>query len=177
MQHKLHTRLDVRLRITAAKIELRGPMTNTNDLREVAACTYFRARRMARLVTRFYDNQLGSVGINTNQLGLLAKLLDANMLGVSGLSVGALAERVGMHPSTLTRDLKPLMKQGLVQDGNDPEDRRIRMVLITKKGEGKLRDAIPAWRRAQKRVQDVLGSELLLSLNALLDLACTRLPR
>ena len=108
-------------------------MTNTNDLREVAACTYFRARRMARLVTRFYDNQLGSVGINTNQLGLLAKLLDASMLGVSGLSVGALAERVGMHPSTLTRDLKPLMKQGLVQDGNDPEDRRIRMVLITKK--------------------------------------------
>ena len=58
-------------------------MTNTDDLREVAACTYFRARRMARLVTRFYDNQLGSVGINTNQLGLLAKLLDASMLGVS----------------------------------------------------------------------------------------------
>jgi DNA-binding MarR family transcriptional regulator len=169
--------LDVRLRITAAKIELRGPMTNTNDLREVAACTYFRARRMARLVTRFYDNQLGSVGINTNQLGLLAKLLDASMLGVSGLSVGVLAERVGMHPSTLTRDLKPLMKQGLVQDGNDPEDRRIRKILITKKGEGKLRDAIPAWRSAQKRVQDVLGNELMLSLNALLDLASTRLPR
>jgi len=55
-------------------------MTDSNDLREVAACTYFRARRTARLVTRFYDNQLEPIGINTNQLGLLARLLDASML-------------------------------------------------------------------------------------------------
>src|SRR5215471_9179390 len=96
---------------------------------------------------------------------------------LSGLSVGALAERVGMHPSTLTRDLKPLIKQGLIQDRNDPVDRRIRKIFLTQKGEGKLRDAIPAWRRAQRQAQDVLGNELMLSLNELLDLACAKLPR
>jgi len=82
-----------------------------------------------------------------------------------------------MHPSTLTRDLKPLIKQGLIQDRNDPVDRRIRKIFLTQKGEGKLRDAIPAWRRAQRQAQDVLGNELMLSLNELLDLACAKLPR
>jgi len=84
---------------------------------------------------------------------------------------------MGMHPSTLSRDLKPLRNQGLVAEDLDPGDLRVRCVLITKKGQAKLRNAIPAWRRAQAHVQDVLGHEVMLSLNALLDVTSAKLAR
>jgi DNA-binding MarR family transcriptional regulator len=75
-----------------------------------------------------------------------------------------------MHFSTLNRDIKPLIKQGLLSDRANPKDRRIREVFITETGQTRLRDAIPAWRRAQLHVHDALGHEVSLSLNALLDL-------
>jgi DNA-binding MarR family transcriptional regulator len=99
------------------------------------------------------------------------------MRGQDGLSIGALADRVGMHPSTLNRDLKPLKVLGFVIDASDPDDLRVRVVRITKKGESKLRQAIPAWRRAQAQVQDALGDEVMLSLNALLDLASAKIAQ
>ena len=150
-------------------------MPDAIDIQEVSSCTCLRVRRAARHLTRLYDGALKPVGITANQLGLLAKLLGASKRGQGGLSIGALAERVGMHPSTLNRDLKPLKTLGLVADSADPDDRRMRVLRITKKGESTLRQAVPSWRRAQAQVQDVLGHEVMLSLNALLDLASAKL--
>jgi DNA-binding MarR family transcriptional regulator len=152
-------------------------MADPIDLQEVSSCTCLRARRTARHLTRLYDGVLESVGITANQLGLLAKLLGAAVRGQSGLSVSALAERAGMHPSTLSRDLKPLRNQGLVIDASSPGDHRVRTVLITKKGQAKLREAIPSWRHAQAQVRGALGDEVMLSLNALLDLASVKLAQ
>jgi len=143
-------------------------------LDEVTGCTCLRARRAARQLSRLYDGALEPAGITANQLGLLAKLLAARRRGLTSLSLGELAERVGMHYSTLNRDLKPLKRGGFVRDGRDEGDRRIRTISITNKGRAKLAEAIPAWRRAQAHVQDTLGIEVMLSLNALLDLACAK---
>lgn len=150
-------------------------MSDTINIQEVSGCTCLRARRAARQLSRLYDSLLEPVGITANQLGLLAKLLGASMRGKDSLSVGALADRVGMHPSTLNRDLKPLKARGFVADASDSGDRRVRVVRITKKGQSKLRQAMPSWRRAQAQVQDALGHEVTLSLNALLDLASAKL--
>jgi DNA-binding MarR family transcriptional regulator len=97
------------------------------------------------------------------------------MHGLNGLSIGSLANRVGMHPSTLNRDIKPLKTRGFVAETKDPTDRRVRAVYITAKGESKLRESIPLWRRAQALVQDELGHEVVLSLNALLDLVSAKI--
>ena len=150
-------------------------MADEIDVREVSGCTCLRARRAARQLSRLYDSALEPAGITVNQLGLLAKLLGASMRGPEGLSIGALADRVGMHPSTLNRDLKPLKTRGFVADGPSPRDRRVRTVRITNKGQTKLRAAVPSWRRAQAQVQDLLGIEVTLSLNGLLDLVSAKL--
>jgi DNA-binding MarR family transcriptional regulator len=153
-------------------------MSELIDVNEVAGCTCLRARRTARQLSRLYDSALEPAGVTVNQLGVLTKLLGAMMRKPSGISIGALAEHIGMHPSTLNRYLKPLKKLGFVGDARDLDDRRARAVFITKKGQNKLREAIPAWRRAQARVQEALGHELMLSLNASLDLACAKVaPR
>lgn len=152
-------------------------MDGSIDLNEVSDCTCLRARRAARQLSRLYDTALEPAGITVNQLGLLAKLLGARMRGLKGLPVGTLAELVGMHSSTLNRDLKPLERQGFVTEARGTDDRRMRLVSLTATGHAKLGEAIPAWRRAQAHVQDVLGHEVMLSLNALLDLACAKIAR
>ena len=150
--------------------DLQAMAAKSINLDEVASCTCLRARRAARQLTRLYDAELQPTGLTVNQLGLLAKLLGARRRGLGGLRLGALAELVGMHFSTLNRDIKPLIKQGLLSDRANPDDRRIREVFITEIGQARLKEAIPAWRRAQLHVRDVLGHEISLSLNALLDL-------
>jgi DNA-binding MarR family transcriptional regulator len=152
-------------------------MADVIDLDEVSNCTCLRARRAARQLSRIYDGALASAGITVNQLGLLAKLHGATTRAPNGVSIGTLADLVGMHPSTLNRDLKPLREQGFLRDAVDPNDRRARAVFITKKGQAKLRQAIPAWRRAQAHLQEVLGQEVTLSLNGLLDLAYAKLAQ
>jgi DNA-binding MarR family transcriptional regulator len=153
---------------------LQGPMTDSIDMNEISSCTCVRARRIARQLTRLYDGALQPIGVTANQFSLLVKLLGVSLRGMNGLSMGALAERAGMHYSTLNRDIKPLKRQGFVADAGNEGDGRVRTICITEKGRAKLLEAVPAWRQAQMHVQDLLGHEVTLSLNGLLDLACAK---
>ena len=147
------------------------------DLREVSGCTCLRARRIARQLTQAYDGALAPVALTVNQFGVLAKLYGATRGGRAGVPIGALADRLGMHPTTLNRDLKPLRAQGLVADAADPDDRRVRALTITGKGRARLRKAVPFWRRAQQGLDAALGAKVARGLNEALDLAAARLQR
>lgn len=63
-----------------------------------------------------------------------------------------------MDRTTLTRNLKLLIKQQLVQS-LEGEDRRIRLMLLTQAGEQALRRAWPLWQEAQARIECALGRE------------------
>ena len=150
-------------------------MADPFDLREVSGCTCLAARRIARALTQAYDRALAPAALTVNQFGLLAKLYGASRGGRAGVRIGALAARLGMHPTTLNRDLKPLRAQRLVADAADASDRRARAVVITAKGQARLHNAIPYWRRAQTRLDKGLGAELARALNNALDSALTKL--
>ncbi len=151
-------------------------MANPIDIREVSGCTCLRARRTSRRLTQIYDQALKPAGLTVNQFGILAKLHGASLAGRS-LPIGALAERLGMDPTTLNRNLKPLAARGLVADRADRKDQRVRAIVITEKGRAKLRAAVPFWRSAQLRVQKALGAEATLALSDLLELAAGKLVR
>jgi DNA-binding MarR family transcriptional regulator len=150
-------------------------MVDRIDLREVSGCTCLAVRRVARLLTQAYDHALEPAALTVNQFGLLAKLHGASQGSRTGVRIGALAERLGMHPTTLNRDLKPLRAQGLVADAVDASDRRARGVVITAKGRARLRKAIPHWRRAQARLEGALGAELAGALGDALDSTSSKL--
>lgn len=105
-----------------------------------------------------------------SQFGLLTHLHGASLGGSGGISISALAERLGLDPTTLNRNLKLLVAQGFVGAGADPSDRRVRAMHITKKGRGKLEEAAPFWRKAQARVEEAFGIEATLALDGLLEL-------
>ena len=145
------------------------------ELREIMGCTCLRIRRTARGLTQLYDRALEKAGLTVNQFGLLAHLQGANLMQPHGPSIGMIAEWLGMDPTTLNRNLKPLEKNGLVRSAPDAADGRVRIVRITEKGERMLRDAIPLWRAAQAQVEKALGVDLTAELNRLLDRSSAKL--
>ena len=138
------------------------------DINEFMGCSCLRLRRAAREATRLYDGYLEPTGLGSNQLILLATLHGASRLG-AGVTARALAEHVGADPTTLSRNLQPLVKRRLIASAADPEDGRSRLLQITPKGEAKLREAGPLWRKAQAQMTAAIGQSRLRALHGLLD--------
>jgi DNA-binding MarR family transcriptional regulator len=144
------------------------------QLREVVGCTCLRMRRSARKLTQLYDHALEPCGLTVNQFGLLAYLQGASLSPAGGLSIGALADRLGMDPTTLNRALKPLEAKGLVETAADPTDGRVRQIRITGRGQSATSSAFPLWREAQAKVEAALGDSAK-ALNDLLDFSAASL--
>ena len=133
-------------------------------------CTVYRLRMAARRATRLYDRHLAPAGLGIAQFGLL-QTLSMN----DGTTVTVLAAALDMDRTTLTRNLTPLVRQGLVRLGVG-SDRRSRAVAMTSAGTRKLAEAMSLWRNAQAAMCEAVGDKEIARLHALLDAAVERLP-
>jgi DNA-binding MarR family transcriptional regulator len=119
-----------------------------------------------RLATRHYDRALAPSGLTTNEYSILSRL---GRLGP--LPLGALAARLGVDRSTLSRELAPLVSAGLVEELADAADRRRRVLALGPDGEARVKQARPLWAQAQKEFEAAFGpertSKLVEELNAL----------
>lgn len=136
----------------------------------LSGCTCLRFRKAARLVSQIYDRHLEPAGLTVTQFGLLAHLKRHD-----GVNVGALAEMLVMDPTTLTRNLRPLERRGLIASEPDPRDRRSRRLSLTAKGRAALKAARPHWERAQAQIRRALGDADAAALHATLDDVLARL--
>ena len=152
-------------------------MAEQIDIREIVGCTCLLARRTTRQLTQIYDTALEPVGLTINQFGVLAHLYGSTLAGRGHLSIGALADRIGKHPSTLSRDLRPLGIRGFVADAHDPSDARVRAIRITARGRAQLSKAIPHWRRAEAKIRSSLGEESVVAMRRLLELSSAKLMK
>ena len=107
-------------------------------------------RQASRAVSRLYDEELRGVGLRTTQYSLLCHLSRAGE--VRQRDLGGLTS---LDETTLTRNLRPLIDSGWVAIGTG-EDRREKLVRLTEAGAAKLREARPAWERAQERMRSRL---------------------
>jgi DNA-binding MarR family transcriptional regulator len=89
------------------------------------------------------------------QLGLMARIAT-----LSDDTLGALARRTGLDQSTLSRNLRTLEAQGLIEIAMVETDLRRRAVWLTETGLRRLEAAIPLWRRAQARLAPILSPAL-----------------
>jgi DNA-binding MarR family transcriptional regulator len=126
-------------------------------------------RQASRAVSRLYDDELRGVGLRTTQYSLLRYLQRCGP--VRQRDLGALTSH---DETTLTRNLRPLLDAGWVAVAAG-EDRREKHVRLTDAGAAKLREAQPAWERAQERLRSRLPkadwSSLLAALPVLTRLA------
>ena len=152
-------------------------MAEQIDPREVIGCTCLSLRKTTRRVTQLFDKCLDPVGITSSQFALLANLTLLRANGSNALPVGALAERMGLDPTTLSRSLRILVQRGLLVLLANPVDKRVRAVQITDAGRAKLNESLPYWKQAQTRLDEALSVEARLALNGLLELTFAQLAR
>ncbi|WP_340151163.1 MarR family transcriptional regulator [uncultured Sneathiella sp.] len=127
-------------------------MINSSKIETTPACICLRFRKAARRVSQIYDQHLEPYGITITQYGLLG-----HIRRFEGISVGALAEKLVMDPTTLTRNLRPLERKGFVLMIPDEKDRRSRNLSLTTSGYEALVAARPGWDTAQEKIGNVLG--------------------
>ncbi|NOY63038.1 MAG: winged helix-turn-helix transcriptional regulator [Gammaproteobacteria bacterium] len=125
-----------------------------------ADCACFNIRKASRVVTQIYDEVMHETGLRGTQFTILA-----NIAGYQRITISVLAEKLVMDRTTLTRNLKPLNKQGLIEIVPG-EDRRTRAIELTAEGHAVLAEALPLWREAQKRVTQFMGKSRLTHLIA-----------
>lgn len=133
-----------------------------------AECLCFRARRVSRAVTRIYDEELRPLGLQATQLTLLNAVAIG---GERGAAMKRLADVLAMDPTTLSRNLRPLERDGLLCIERANGDRRVRLARLTDEGRRRLEAAYPLWQRAHDRLTRALGGDDAHALRQQLDAA------
>ena len=114
-------------------------------------CACQNLRRVTRVVTRIYDQELRNAGLEITQFGLLTALAVVGEANQKRLSAG-----FAMDSTTLTRTLGLLRKQGWVRVRHG-KDRRERLFSLTGAGRRQMAMAQPHWERAERRLREELG--------------------
>ncbi len=128
-----------------------------------SGCTHHQLRQLARRVGLVFDGELAGVGLKTSQYSLLSAL---QRLGP--LRPGDLARAMRLEPSTLSRNLQPMLAAGWVAMAPG-SDGRSRTVSITDAGRALREQARRRWRLAQDRLNHTLGEQRVAALHALIQ--------
>ena len=150
---------------------LAAPRSGTSAADTVSAaprgCTCAKLRRLSRRVTAVYDRELAAAGLRVTQYSMLSVI--QREAGQDGMPLTALAERLDMDRTTLTRNLKPLIAQGWAELVASESDARLRLARVTAAGTSAWQAARPHWKRAQLEVNRTLGDDTVERLHQWLD--------
>jgi DNA-binding MarR family transcriptional regulator len=127
------------------------PFAITLQVRDACLCLH--VQRAARALARRFDDVLRPLGLTNGQFSLLMSLNrpePAKMGGVSAL--------LAMDRTTLTANLKPLERRGLVTIAIEPADRRSRLLTLTPAGRELLAAAVPVWQHEHAATERLLTS-------------------
>src|SRR5919109_3868461 len=115
-------------------------------------CLCLHAQRAARALARRFDVALAPVGITSGQFSLLMSLNRPEPP-----SLGSVAALLAMDRTTLTANLKPLERRGLVATASDPKDKRVRLLRLTPVGRAVLVEAAPIWQHMHAEIEAALS--------------------
>lgn len=111
-------------------------------------CLCLHAQRAARALARRFDIALKPAGITSGQFSLLMSLNRPHPP-----KVGSVATLLAMDRTTLTANLKPLERRGLVATEADPTDKRAKLLRLTPEGRAVLIDAVPIWKAVHAEIE------------------------
>jgi len=128
------------------------PFATTLHIRDHCLCLHL--QRATRIVARRFDDALRPLDLTNGQFSLLISLNRPEPA-----RLGSVANLLGMDRTTLTAALKALERRGLVKIAIDPEDRRGRLLTLTKAGKTLIAKAVPIWIETHHEVEELLRKE------------------
>jgi DNA-binding MarR family transcriptional regulator len=140
-------------------------LTFTRQVRDSCLCLH--VQRTARALARRFDDALRPLDLTQGQFSLLMSLNRAEPP-----RVGDVAALLAMDRTTLTANLKPLERRGLVKINVDSADKRSRRLLLTPAGRALLAAASPVWKREHAQTERLLTRSSADTLRASLRELC-----
>jgi DNA-binding MarR family transcriptional regulator len=125
------------------------PFALTIEVRDTCLCLHL--QRAARAIARRFDAALRPLSLTNGQFSLLMSLNREE-----APSIGSVSALLAMDRTTLTANLKPLERRGLVKVSVDDADKRTRRLMLTPAGRALLVAAIPKWRQTHVVVEELL---------------------
>ena len=125
------------------------PFEITAEVRDTCLCLHL--RRAARAVARRFDAALRPLDLTSGQFSLLMSLNRPD-----AASIGSVSALLAMDRTTLTANLKPLERRGLVKVTVDDTDKRTRRLALTLAGRALLVAACPVWRQTHAAIDRFL---------------------
>ena len=126
------------------------PHAVTIRVRDTCLCLHL--QRAARSVARRFDAALRPLGLTNNQFSLLMALNRPEPPTIRSVSALLAVDR-----TTLTANLKPLERRGLVRVRVDDADKRSRRLVLTPEGQALLVAAFPVWQRTHAAIERPLA--------------------
>lgn len=115
-------------------------------------CLCLHAQRAARALARRFDVALRPADITSGQFSLLMALNRPEPP-----TLGSAATLLAMDRTTLTANIKPLERRGLLRTEIDARDRRARLLYLTAAGRAVLAEAVPIWQRVHADLVNALS--------------------
>ena len=127
------------------------PFETTLHVRDHCLC--LAAHRAARRLARRFDDVLKPIGITSGQFSLLISLNRPEPP-----TIGSVASLLAMDRTTLTANLKPLERRGMIELVADAKDKRSRRIRLKDAGMAALYAALPIWVGTHAEIDAEVGS-------------------
>jgi DNA-binding MarR family transcriptional regulator len=116
-------------------------------------CLALALRRADRVVSQLYNRHIAPTGLRGTQFTVLSVIAEQDCITARDLS-----EALCMDPTTASRALKPLIRDGYVEARPAPHDRREKMLCLTRAGRRVHEKAYRGWTKAQEELRQRLGA-------------------
>jgi DNA-binding MarR family transcriptional regulator len=126
------------------------PFEATIRVRDTSLCLHL--QQATRAVARRFDAALRSLNLTNGQFSLLMSLNRPE-----AARIGDVSALLAMDRTTLTANLKPLERRGLVIVSVDDVDKRSRRLTLTPAGRTLLVAALPAWEKQHAKIEGLLA--------------------
>lgn len=131
------------------------PDSIEKEAREViATCLGYRTRKLARSVTRLYNDRLRPLDLNIAQMILMAAIA-----GQGSVQPAKLGRAMDLEKSTLSRNIGVLVDRGWVEIRDHPNGPGS-LLALTDDGKQVLLHALAPWREAQERARSLVAGTL-----------------
>jgi len=126
-------------------------------------CVNQNVKKFSRAIGLVYDRKLSKNGITVNQFTILSYIHYNDTI-----ALGRLSTQLGMDRTTLTKNLKPLFREGYVETCGS-EDKRVKNLCLSTSGVAVLEGSVALWKEAQSEIYQLYGKKQVHHLVRLLN--------
>jgi len=120
-------------------------------LKKSEICLAHTLRRADRKVSQIYNEHMAPLGIRGTQFSVLRAIHK-----FSTTTASQIQETLTMEQTTVSRALKPLVRDGYIRIG-EGATKREKSLTLTSAGETLYQQGLGPWGKAQRKMREILG--------------------